>query len=112
MNLFGFFLTKIYEEGISTYSVHPGVIRTNLQNADPSFMGSMIRFLVSTNAPGVISIPDGARTTLFCAVSLDAPKSSGMFHSSFGKVDHLADKWINNKPYVDQLWDFANAQIH
>ena len=74
--------------GITAYSLHPGIIKTNLQAADPTLFGTFIRAAVGWGIlPGTISIPDGARTTLFCAVDERAVEGSGGYFVPFGKVD-------------------------
>jgi retinol dehydrogenase-12 len=74
--------------GITAYSLHPGIIKTNLQAADPTLFGTFIRAAVGWGIfPGTISIPDGARTTLFCAVDERAVEGSGGYFVPFGKMD-------------------------
>ncbi|MCJ1395807.1 hypothetical protein MMC18_008693 [Xylographa bjoerkii] len=85
-------------------------VTTNLQAADPSFVGTFIRLLVKF-APTTMSIPDGARTTLFCATSAEAPRYSGQYFVPFGKVDSKAEKWINDKAAVDKLWNMSNKAL-
>lgn len=78
---------------------------TNLQAADPTFVGSAVRFLVRWHViPGTVSISDGARTTLFCATSRDAVKDSGGYFMPFGKHDKRADKWKKEEGLLERLW--------
>jgi len=58
-----------------------------------------------------MSIPDGARTTLFCATSAKAPQYSGKYFVPFGKVESKADKWINDRAAVDKLWNMSNKAL-
>lgn len=103
-------LTTITCAGISAFSLHPGIIKTNLQADDPTMVGSFIRFITSLSFV-TSSIPDGARTTLFCATSPEAPQSSGDYIVPFGKVEHKADKWTNDKAAVEKLWNMSNKDL-
>lgn len=50
--------------GVSSYALHPGVIQTNLQQ----HMGSVTSTLLGLGSVFMKSIPQGAATTLFCAL--------------------------------------------
>ena len=54
---------------------------------------------------------DGARTSLYCATSLEAPSHGGRFFVPFGKMDHRPDKWLDDSEAVRKLWDLANQQL-
>jgi len=57
---------------IRAYVLHPGVVETNLQAADPTLLGRSIKFAVRWGlVPGKLGREDGARTTLACATSDD-----------------------------------------
>ncbi|KAG6991393.1 hypothetical protein G7Y79_00052g087330 [Physcia stellaris] len=99
--------------GISAFSLHPGIINTNLQKADPTFLGSFTRFAVRWGLiPGTMSIRDGARTTLFCATSPDATRWSGRYVLPYGKVDGKVDKWIEDAKAVQDLWEAAERMVN
>ena len=98
--------------GISAFSLHPGIINTNLQKADPTLFGSLIRFVVRRGLiPGTLSVQDGALTTLFCATSPNASKWSGKYIMPFGKVDGKFDKLIENRKVVEDLWDASERMV-
>lgn len=63
---------------ISAFSLHPGVIKTNLQRHMGSFFGlrSAIEFLTT---PLLKSIPQGAATTVFGALSPEITAQSGAY---------------------------------
>ena len=37
---------RLRSKGISAYSVHPGIVATNLQTAVPGFFGTFLRLMV------------------------------------------------------------------
>ena len=89
-------------EGIKAYSVHPGVVLTNLQNGNPTLLGSMLKFAVKIRmVPGTVSVKEGAKTTLFCATSEKAV--SGKFYGPSGKVDERAAR-VCQEAVVKRLW--------
>ena len=54
--------------------------------------------------PGMLSIPDGATSTLFCATSEKAVANSGGYFAPFGKVDKRPDRWNEDEGVVEKLW--------
>ncbi|MCJ1312429.1 hypothetical protein MMC25_006103 [Agyrium rufum] len=95
---------------IKVYSLNPGVIETNLQAADPTWIGTIVWFLVRWNlVPGRLSREDGARTTLACATSVeeDIINGSGAFFGPIGQRDKRGDALIESWQSVnmeEQLW--------
>jgi retinol dehydrogenase 12 len=97
-------------QGVTAYSLHPGIIKTNLQSNYPGMVGKLAR--VSMAITPTSTVQDGARTTLYCATSLEAAKHSGHFFVPFGKLDdHRAKRWIEDPEAVDKLWDLASKQL-
>lgn len=95
--------------GIAAYSLHPGIIKTNLQSHNPSLLGTISRFAMKM-APTLSAI-DGTRASLYCATSPKAASQGGMFFAPLGKLDHRADKWFNDPDAVARLWDLAFSQL-
>lgn len=52
----------------------------------------------------MLSIPDGATSTLFCATSEKAAVNSGGYFAPFGKVDKRPDRWNEDEGVVEKLW--------
>lgn len=42
---------RLHGKGISAYSLHPGIVATNLQTADPSLFGTFLRLMVRWYVP-------------------------------------------------------------
>lgn len=85
---------------------------TNLQAADPTFVGSIVRSLTRWRIiPGTISVPDGARTTLFCATSKEAVKDSGGYFVPYGKRDCKADKWTKDEELLERVWEESERML-
>ncbi|RVX73716.1 hypothetical protein B0A52_02606 [Exophiala mesophila] len=102
---------RYQSQGITAYSLHPGVIKTNLQTAgaSASWVGALTKFGMMITPS--MSVHDGALTSLFCATSPQAAKNPGWFYSPIAKLDHRADKWLNDPEAMRKLWDLANTQL-
>ena len=96
-------------KGIKAYSVHPGVVFTNLQDGNPTFIGSALKFAVRHGiVPGTVSAMKGARVTLFCGTSGRA--LSGKFYGPEEKVDVRAEK-VCAGDMVEKLWDESERML-
>ncbi|KAL6824713.1 hypothetical protein J3E69DRAFT_381586 [Trichoderma sp. SZMC 28015] len=95
--------------GITAYSLHPGLIKSNLQSHDTSFLGMLSR--TAMRIFPTLSPLDGARTSLYCATSPNAPSSAGRYFTPFGKVGTKENKWLDDAKCVDRLWTLATNQL-
>lgn len=99
-------------QGISAYSVHPGIVNTNLQKGISTLLGPVIRATVKLGIlPGCISVAEGAQAVLFCATSPDAPRGSGGYFLPKGVQSKDADKFIKDRAVVDGLWEAGEGQL-
>jgi hypothetical protein len=96
-------------KGITAYSLHPGIVQSNLQSHDTSVIGTISRMAMKIVPTS--SAVDGARTSLYCATSLKAIDFAGLYMVPFGKVDNRANRWLNDAKAVDRLWELANNQL-
>jgi hypothetical protein len=65
--------TVLAGTGVSTYSLHPGVVDTEVWREVPRFIRPLLRLR------GLLTPEEGAQTTLYCA--LQAPASeSGLYY--------------------------------
>lgn len=65
---------RLHGSGVSTYSLHPGVVDSNIWRALPRPLRALNRLrLISTEA--------GASTTLHCCLSVTAGKETGLYYS-------------------------------
>ena len=72
---------RLKDTGVSTFSVHPGWIRTNLiQHRMPVWIQNVVMRPFS-GLLGMMSSEDGAQTTLHCLLDDEAPQHSGAYFS-------------------------------
>jgi NAD(P)-dependent dehydrogenase (short-subunit alcohol dehydrogenase family) len=90
--------------GIRAFSVHPGVILTNLANR--AQLHPIVRTLLLAFSPFAFkSIPQGASTTMYCAVHPEAVKNAGQYfiNCNPGEIEH--DEWPEDANIRKKLWD-------
>ena len=59
--------------GVTTYSLHPGVVATDVWREVPAFIRPLIKLMM-------ISTEEGAATTLYCATSPDVSNETGLYY--------------------------------
>jgi retinol dehydrogenase-12 len=60
--------------GITTYSLHPGVVATEVWRHLPWFLRPLLKLA------GMINAEEGAKTTLYCATAPELDKQSGLYY--------------------------------
>lgn len=115
--------------GISVYSVHPGVVRTELHR-DAGFAATLFKFF---STPFTKNISQGAATSVYCAAHPEVEKVSGKYWDScwddeceldkrvardeelqealWKHTEELIDKWLKTKKTTDKdsalrLWTY------
>jgi len=84
--------------GVATYSLHPGVVQTEVWRELPVFLRPLLKLR------GMLTPEEGAKTTLHCA--LVAPlEQSGLYYanSAIESPSVLAQNSVLQK----QLWDLS-----
>ena len=64
---------RLVGSGVTTYSLHPGVVATDVWRAVPWPFRSLMKL-------GMISTEQGAATTLHCASSVEAGRETGLYY--------------------------------
>ena len=93
---------QLEDTGVSTFSVHPGWIRSNLvEGAFAKFMQNVVMRPFS-GMLGTMDWFEGAQTTLHCLLDDDAPKNSGAFYSQtsilYQNKEDKAGAWPMKSP--------------
>jgi hypothetical protein len=98
------------ETGVTAYSLHPGLIQTNLQGKDPSWLGTLLQF--SMKITPTVTPLEGSLTSLYAATSPEAPgKAQGRFILPVGKVSKSVDKWLEDRQGNWELWDWSERAV-
>jgi NAD(P)-dependent dehydrogenase (short-subunit alcohol dehydrogenase family) len=64
---------KLAGTGVTTYSLHPGVVASDVWREVPAFIRPLIKLMM-------ISTEEGAATTLYCATSPDVSNETGLYY--------------------------------
>lgn len=97
-------------QGLTAYSLHPGLIQTNLQGKDPSFLGTVLQFTMKIT-PTVTPL-EGSLTSLYAATSSEAPaKAQGKFILPVGKISKSVDKWLEDRTGNWELWEHSERAV-
>jgi NAD(P)-dependent dehydrogenase (short-subunit alcohol dehydrogenase family) len=85
---------------VSCFSLHPGVVATDIWRATPFFMKPFVKFVP------MLTPEDGARTTIFCIESAD-PSQSGQYFANcqVAKTTPLA----SDLALAEYLWKFSEV---
>lgn len=93
---------RVDRSRITTYSLHPGVVATDVWRRVPGPLRLLIKLFM-------ISPEDGAKTTLHCATSSEAAQESGLYY------DKSRVRWpsriAQDAALARRLWEFSEAQI-
>lgn len=102
-------LAKRYPQITST-SIHPGLVSTDIMNDNAAKTNPIIHFLF-TNAGKIISVdvPTGARQQLWAATIAKEKLENGGYYHPLGKIQNSA--LINDQKAADELWDFTEQQL-
>ena len=93
---------KLTGTGVSTYSLHPGVVATDVWREVPAFIRPLIKLMM-------ISTEEGAATTLYCATSPEVSNQTGLYYDKCrvkepGKAGQdvalAADLWRRSEAWV------------
>ena len=68
--------------GVSTYSLHPGVVATDVWREVPAVIRPLIKLMM-------ISVEEGAATTPYCATSAAADNETGLYYDKC-RVKHAS----------------------
>lgn len=89
--------------GVSTYSLHPGVVASDIWRTVPALFRPLIKLFM-------ISVEEGAKTTLHCAASAQAADQTGLYWdvckaqtpSRLARDEALAaELWRRSEAWVD-----------
>ncbi|CAD6234656.1 GSCOCG00002038001-RA-CDS [Cotesia congregata] len=97
-------------EGITVYSLHPGVISTELgRHLDTAFIRGARVFWKYISAPFVKTPELGAQTTLHCALDEAAGKETGMYYKECAVTTPSAR--ARDAELAQKLWDVSCKMV-
>jgi len=86
---------------VTTYSLHPGVIASDVWRETPRLLGGFIKLFMK-------STQDGAKTSLYCATSPEAGSQTGLYYD--GSAPKPPSK-VATPELAAELWDRTEAWV-
>ncbi|KAI5635136.1 short chain dehydrogenase domain-containing protein [Phthorimaea operculella] len=96
-------------DGVNTYSLHPGVIRTELGRHLNSTMFPGASKLFQSFIPFTKSPKMGAQTTIYCAVDEKCANETGLYYSDC--VVTKPSRRAENEELSRKLWDLSVEMV-
>ncbi|CAF1102911.1 unnamed protein product [Rotaria sp. Silwood1] len=93
--------SRYNDRKITAYSLHPGVIATNLTSRIP--LASVVQVFYKKKTP-----EQGAATTVYCALKPGLENETGRYFND-STVTNLADKWTDND--INTFWEWTEKVI-
>jgi len=87
---------KLAGRNITTYSLHPGVVASEVWRGVPRFIRGFIQLFM-------LSVEDGALTTCYCASSEEAGKETGLYYDTSRVKEPSA--CALDSDMADKLWE-------
>ena len=84
--------------GVSTYSLHPGVVATDIWRNIPWPFRSIMKM-------GMISEVEGSYTTLYCATEPSLNDETGLYYDDCQQKE--PNPLVKDQEIVDELWDIS-----
>lgn len=93
---------RLEGSGVTTYSLHPGVVATDVWRSLPGPLESLVKLFM-------ISVEEGALTTLHCALSDEAGKQTGLYYDKQKPI--TPSKAAQDRDLARRLWSQSEAWI-
>lgn len=94
---------RLQGTGVTTYSLHPGVVATEVWRHLPWFLRPFLKFA------GMITAEEGAQTTLHCATSPALAHETGLYYDRC--KPRTPSALGQSAPLAKQLWDKSEALV-
>lgn len=92
--------------GVTTYSLHPGVIATEMVKRVVTGFLPGLRWLIDYILPYFIKSPEqGAQTSIYCAVDKSVEKDNGQYYSNCKVTEPSAN--AQNSEDAKELWEIS-----
>jgi NAD(P)-dependent dehydrogenase (short-subunit alcohol dehydrogenase family) len=96
---------KLAGSGVTTYALHPGVIKSDIWRHVPAPLRTLLRLRP------MLTVEEGAQTTLYCATAPELANETGLYYSECALMSPsaagqdaalAAELWARSERWVDQ----------
>jgi NAD(P)-dependent dehydrogenase (short-subunit alcohol dehydrogenase family) len=97
---------KYADKGVSSFAVHPGLVKTNFWGGTSGFFNGVAQLLLT---PFMISAAEGAKTSIYLATTpgMEAKSSQYFVKSKLAKSSVLSWSEANR----NKLWDISKKLV-
>ena len=89
-------------DGIHTYSLHPGVIASDIWRNVPWPLRLMTKFMKTTE--------EGAVASIQCAVGKETANETGLYYGEDGRV-RRQNRLVDDPALLEKLWSWSETQV-
>lgn len=93
---------KLDGAGVTTYSLHPGVVDTDIMRGLPWVLRRLNRLRT-------IGVEEGAKTTLYCATASEVAAQSGRYYADCAVAE--PDPMADDAGEAARLWQWSRAML-
>ncbi|MEO8655620.1 MAG: SDR family NAD(P)-dependent oxidoreductase, partial [Ramlibacter sp.] len=93
---------RLRGSGVTTYSLHPGLVASDVWRVLPWPIPSLIK-------PFMLSVQEGAATSLYCATSPECASQSGLYYDKCKAVS--PSRVARDAQLAKKLWDASEEWI-
>jgi retinol dehydrogenase-12 len=96
--------------GVTTYSLHPGIVKTELSRHFRETFGSVFFYLAKILAPLTKTVESGAQTSICCAVDEALENQTGKYYKDCQAAENSPD--ADNMEDAERLWEVTMAMVN
>ena len=96
---------RLEHSGVTVYSLHPGVIATDLFRHAGDSLGPAAGLLLTLGKPLLRTVDSGAQTSVYCAVDPSIAGHSGRYYSDCGEV--APGPQAEDMDHAKLLWEMS-----
>ena len=96
--------------GVTVYSLHPGIVKTELSRHFRETFGSVLFYLAKIFSPLYKTVESGAQTSICCAVDPALEKQTGKYYKDCQEAEISTEG--ENMEDARRLWDLTMEMIN
>ena len=96
--------------GVTVYSLHPGVVKTELSRHFRETFGSVLFYLIKIFGPLYKTPESGAQTSICCSVDADLENQTGKYYKDCQEVENSPDG--DNMEDARRLWEVTMEMVN
>jgi len=96
--------------GVTTYSLHPGIVKTELSRHFRETFGSVLFSLAKLMGPLYKTVESGAQTSICCAVAMELEQQTGMYYKDCKEAENSPE--ADSMEDAERLWEVTLEMVN